>query len=244
MQKPHFRLSSLLCGALAVCALTAPARAQDPTSPPPANLSPPANSSSGPVLAGGAIGIGALQWLNNGGTDAEFVYDQPVFHIEAGLGFAHVGHANNNTSDTNVRFGVGGWYHLARGSMADFSVGGDVRMIHVSTSPGGSGTNWALEPGAEARIFLSPNFAFSGRVGFSFSFGDNQDTVRRTRRSDHGRLRVHLLLPIAPRGDTPGATRPRASSLYRPSASGLTRPRRRCRSPPREGGGPRARRPA
>jgi hypothetical protein len=176
MKKPLFRLSSIMCGALAICALTAPARAQEPTSPPPASP-PPAAPSSGPVLAGGAIGIGALQWLNPGGTDAEFVYDQPIFHVEAGVGFDHVSHANN-TSNSDFRFGVGGWYHLARGSMADFSVGGDVRMIYASASPGGSGTNFAIEPGAEARIFLSPNFAFSGRVGFSFSFGDNnQDTT-------------------------------------------------------------------
>lgn len=173
MKKP--RLTSLMLGALAVCALAAPALAQEPA---PASAPPPAAPpSSGPVLAGGAIGIGALQWLSSGATDAEFVYDQPVFHIEVGLGYDHRSHADN-TSDSNFRFGVGGWYHLSRGSMADFSIGGAARLIYSSAMGGGSATNFALEPGAEARIFLSPNFAFSGRVGFAITFGDNnQDTT-------------------------------------------------------------------
>jgi hypothetical protein len=171
----RLRLTSFVMGALAVCALAAPVRAQEPPpSAPPPSAPPP---SSGPVLSGGAIGIGALQWLRAGGTDAEFVYDQPMFHVEVGLGYDHTSHADN-TSDSNFRFGVGGWYHLSRGSMADFSIGGAVRMIYASGPGGGSGTNFDLEPGAEARVFLSPNFALSGRVGFAITFGDNQqDTV-------------------------------------------------------------------
>jgi hypothetical protein len=174
MSTPRLRLTSFLMGALAVCALGAPVHAQEPPppGPPPAGAPP----SSGPVLGGGAIGIGALQWLSGGGTDAEFVYDQPVFHVEVGLGYDHTSH-NDNTADSNFRFGVGGWYHLARGSMADFSIGGAVRMIYFTNRTGGSGTTFGLEPGAEARVFLSPNFALSGRVGFAIVFGDgNQDT--------------------------------------------------------------------
>ena len=175
MKSPRLRLTSIVMGALAVCALAAPVRAQEPPpAAPPPSAPPP---SSGPVLAGGAIGIGALQWLSGGGTDAEFVYDQPMFHVELGLGYDHASHADN-TSDSTFRFGVGGWYHLSRGSMADFSIGGAVRMIYVSGMGPGSGTNFGLEPGAEARIFLSPNFAFSGRVGFAITLGDNnQDTT-------------------------------------------------------------------
>ncbi|HXU62120.1 MAG TPA: hypothetical protein VN962_10485 [Polyangia bacterium] len=175
MSTPRLRLTSFLMGALAVCALGAPVHAQEP--PPPAP--PPAGApSSGPVLAGGAIGLGALQWLSGGGTDLEFVYDQPVFHVEVGLGYDHTSYAGDNTSDSDFRFGVGGWYHLARGSMADFSIGGALRMIYGTDRGGGSGTNFGLEPGAEARVFLSPNFALSGRVGFAITFGDgNQNTT-------------------------------------------------------------------
>lgn len=175
MQKPHFRLTSLMCGALAICALAAPARAQEPTSPPP-NTPPPASApSSGPVLAGGAIGVGAMTSFapDTAGADALFVYDQPVFHLDAALGYFHSSHANS-TANSDFRFGLGGWYHLARGSMADFSLGGTVGMLyHSPVGPGVSYTAFSLEPGAEARLFLSPNFALMGRVGFAIEFGDN-----------------------------------------------------------------------
>jgi len=175
MQKPHFRLTSLMCGALAVCALIAPARAQEPTSPPPNAPPPAASSSSGPVVAGGALGVGAMASFapDAPGVDALFVYDQPVFHLDVALGYFHASHANN-TSDSNFRFGLGGWYHLARGSMADFSLGGTVGMLYRSPAgAGGSYTAFAIDPGAEARVFLSPNFALMGRVGFEIVFGDN-----------------------------------------------------------------------
>jgi hypothetical protein len=175
MQKPHFRLSSLLCGALAVCALTAPARAQEPTSPPP-NTPPPAGSSSGPVVAGGAIGVGAMTSFapDARGADALLVYDQPMFHLDLALAYLHLSHNNNNTAESQFRFGLGGWYHLARGSMADFSVGGTVGMSYNSpVGPGASYTAFAIDPGAEARVFLSPNLALMGRVGFVIEFRDN-----------------------------------------------------------------------
>ncbi len=41
-----------------------------------------------------------------------------------------------------------------------------------------SATGFTLEPGALARVFLTPNFALEGRVGFAITFGDNNaDTV-------------------------------------------------------------------
>jgi hypothetical protein len=177
MKKPLLRLSSMLCGALAVCALALPARAQEPapTGPPPA-APPPPSASSGPVLAGGALGIGAMASFapDNPGTDALVVYDQPQFHLDAGLGYYHQSFSNN-TSASDFRFGLGGWYHLARGSMADFSLGGTVGLLYVSgAGANASYTAFSLEPGAEARLFLSPNFALMGRVGLLIAFGDNQ----------------------------------------------------------------------
>jgi hypothetical protein len=173
MQKPHFRLTSLMCGALAICALAAPARAQEPTSPPPASAPPP---SSGPVVAGGAIGVGAMTSFapDPRGADALLVYDQPMFHLDLALGYLHISHNNNNTAESQFRFGLGGWYHLARGSMADFSVGGTVGMSYNSpVGPGTSYTGFSIEPGAEARVFLSPNLALMGRVGFAIDVRDN-----------------------------------------------------------------------
>jgi hypothetical protein len=173
MKKPLIICSSLLTGALALCAVATPAHAEE-TQPPPASTSPPpaSTSSGGATFAGGAIGIGALAWLSSGAGDAQLVYDATMFHLEVGLGYNHDSY-NDNSSDSQFRFGLGGWYHLARGSMADFSLGGAVRMIYTGNRGGGSATTFGLEPGAEARMFFSPNFALSGRIGLLIAFGDN-----------------------------------------------------------------------
>ena len=97
----------------------------------------------------------------------------PVFHIEGVLGFSHVSPSAGGSS-TNVDFGVAGWYHLARGTNADFSIGGSAGLVYASAmGAGNSSTGFTLEPGAEARVFLTPNFALSARVGFAITFGDN-----------------------------------------------------------------------
>lgn len=165
MKKPL--LLSFL-GGLALCAAT-PAFAQ--TEPPPPATTPPANSAPVTSVGGGAIGIGAVQWLS-GLTGAEFVYDQPMFHLEGVLGYDHISHANN-TSDSDLSVGVSGWYHLARGTNADFSIGGGAAIFYLSPAGNNSSTHFALEPGAQARVFLTPNFALTGRVGIAITFGDN-----------------------------------------------------------------------
>lgn len=170
MKKPL--LLSLL-GGLALCAAT-PAFAQ--TEPPPPATAPPPNSA--PVTSvgngGGAIGIGAVEWLSPDMTltGAQFVYDMPVFHLEALLGYDHQSHADN-TANSHFDFGVAGWYHLARGTNADFSIGGGAGLHYNSPTGNGLSTQFTLEPGAEARVFLSPNFALSFRVGVTITFGDN-----------------------------------------------------------------------
>jgi hypothetical protein len=123
-------------------------------------------------MGGGTIGIGAEAFLS-GLTGAEFVYDASLFHVEAILGYDHVSNANNMGSSSDFTFGVGGWYHLARGASADFSIGGSVGLMYQSFVGGTSSTGFAIEPGAEARIFLSPNFALNGRVGVAITTGDN-----------------------------------------------------------------------
>jgi hypothetical protein len=122
---------------------------------------------------GGAIGVGAVEFLSPIITGGQFVYDMPQFHIEALLGYQHISNANNGGSSTVLDVGVAGWYHLARGSMADFSIGGGVGLIYNSPIGGNSSTGFAIEPGAEGRVFLSPNFALSGRVGVAITTGDN-----------------------------------------------------------------------
>jgi hypothetical protein len=167
MKKPL--LLSLL-GGLALCAAT-PAFAQTEPPPPPANAPPP-NSAPFTTVGGGGIGIGAEAFLS-GLTGAEFVYDMSMFHIEAILGYDHVSNANNGGSSSDFTFGVGGWYHLARGASADFSIGGSVGLFYNSPLAGNSSTSFAIEPSAEARIFLASNFALNARVGFAITTGDN-----------------------------------------------------------------------
>jgi hypothetical protein len=172
MKKPLLTWSSLLIGALALCSFATPARAQEATTPPPASNPPPASSSSsGP--GGGAIGIGAVTtFAPIGGVDALLVYDMPIFHLDVALGYDHT--SLNNASTSDFRFGIGGWYHLAKGSMADFSIGGTVGLVYNSAAGGNASyTAFAIDPGAEARVFLSPQFALTAWVGVDISFGDN-----------------------------------------------------------------------
>ncbi len=175
MKKPLL-LSSL--GGLIVCLASLPALAQEatppPSSPPPPSAPPPASSSN---KGDGAIGVGAVVWLGPAGlngpiTGGQFVYDMSAFHIEGVFGFAHA--SNNGASATDVAFGVAGWYHLAKGQNADFSIGGGAGLVYISgMGAAASTTGFSLEPGAEARYFPSPNFALSARVGFAIGFGDN-----------------------------------------------------------------------
>ena len=169
MKKPLL-LSSLL-GGLALCAAASPAFAQTEPPPPAPATTPPPNSAPITSVGGGAIGVGAEAWLS-GKAGGEFVYDQPMFHIEAILGFNHTSAPNNGGSDSDFTIGVAGWYHLARGTNADFSVGGGVALEYNSPNVGGSTTSVAIEPGAEARVFLTPNFALNGRVGFAITTGN------------------------------------------------------------------------
>lgn len=164
-------LSSVGGLVLILCAAT-PANAQTegglpppestPTSPPPAH-----HSSSGD---GAGIGVGAAAFLS-GFTAGQFVYDQALFHIEGLLGFSSTEAGPNNRA-TFIGIGVGGWYHIARGSSSDFSVGAALGFGNAS-SGGNSAQSFALEPGAQARVFLTPNVALHGRVGFAMVFGDN-----------------------------------------------------------------------
>jgi hypothetical protein len=147
-------------------AVAAPAQAQDPTSPPPPQEERVVTrSSSGGSGAG--LGVGGVVWLS-GFSGAQVVYDQAMWHIEGVLAF---GSFDNGAADntTAFNFGAAGWYHLHRGSSSDFSLGGGIGVI--STSNPDSST-FVFEPGALARIFLTPNVALFARTGIAAVFGD------------------------------------------------------------------------
>ena len=117
-------------------------------------------------MGGGGIGIGAEVSLS-GLTGAEFVYDVAMFHVEAILGYDHISNANNGGSSSDFTFGVGGWYHLARGTNADFSIGGSVGLFYNSPLAGaGNSSTHSHSSRARRRGSSSrPNFALNARVG-------------------------------------------------------------------------------
>jgi hypothetical protein len=162
-----------LFGGLLVLGLGATAQAQDP--PPPSEPPPPAATrhSSGGGGGGAGIGVGASQFLSDGGPGAavgQFVFDQAIWHVEGFLGFASA-EVGGGDRLTTVVFGAGGWYHLHSGSSSDFSLGGLI-AVNTNSGPGDSTTVTAFEPGAQVRAFVTPNVAAHARVGLAVNFGD------------------------------------------------------------------------
>jgi hypothetical protein len=128
---------------------------------------------AGSTSGGAGIGVGAAAFLS-GVAGPEVVYDQPKFHIEGLLGFRSdkPGNQPNPPTQTTLQFGVRGWYHVSRGVNSDFSLGGGVG-VQTFSGTGVSQTATAIEPGIQARVFLTPNFTLHVVSGLSFTFGDN-----------------------------------------------------------------------
>ena len=169
MKLSHKSIVSLF-GGLVVLGLSAAAQAQE--SPPPSEPPPAATSRGGGGGGGAGIGVGVTQTLMfNPGSVAlgQFVYDQAIWHLEGLFGFNSFEMGMDRT--TVFTFGAGGWYHLARGSSSDFSLGG-VIAVNTSSGPGDSNTTTAFEPGALIRAFVTPNVAVFARGGIGFLLGD------------------------------------------------------------------------
>jgi hypothetical protein len=147
-------------------ALVVPSAALAQDQPPPASSPPP----SEPVrmASGAGLGVGAVAFLS-GPAAAEVVYDMSKFHIEGLFGFNH----DESSDSTAYVFGARGWYHLHSGSNSDFSLGGGLGVTTASGPMDSSLTATFIEPGALARVFLTPNFALHGTVGFRLVFGDD-----------------------------------------------------------------------
>ncbi len=148
--------------ALLALTLAAPGRAQAQTTP-----SAVATGGSG---AGAGLGVGAAAFVA-GLTGFDVVYDLSRFHVEGLLGFNSLATGNNQTR-TSFQFGARGWYHLHAGTNSDFSLGGGLGLLTASGGGGPSVTATLIEPGMQARVFLTPNFAFNLTGGLSMVFGD------------------------------------------------------------------------
>jgi hypothetical protein len=157
--------SFLLCtvAATSVVGVAATARAQ--AAPPPSAVS--GSGGGGSSGAGAGIGVGASAFIN-GPLGAQVVYDMPAWQIEGLLGFEN-SPAGMNQRVTTFQIGVSGWYHLHAGASSDFSVGGGFGIV---TQSRGGGTAEVLEPGVQARVWVTPNVALHAIVGFPLEFGD------------------------------------------------------------------------
>jgi hypothetical protein len=159
--------SFLFCGlAVAIVAgAAAPALAQ--SSPPPAVA-----VSAGGSGSGAGIGVGASAFLS-GLTGAQVVYDMPRWQIEGLLAFnSQRGNNPNSNRVTDFDVGVSAWYHLHQGASSDFSVGGGVGLV-TSSGGGNSATAEVIEPGVQARVFVTSNVAVHGRLALPLQFGDS-----------------------------------------------------------------------
>jgi hypothetical protein len=165
MKRSIFKLSP----ALALLALTpaAPAtvHAQTETPPPVATTA----STSG---SGAGLGVGAAAFLGGLPGLVDVVYDVRRFHIEGLLGIGSFDNGANRTN-TAVEVGARGWYHLHVGTNSDFSLGGGVGVRTWSGGPGPSVTAVLIEPGMQARAFLTPNFTLNLTAGLTLVLGDN-----------------------------------------------------------------------
>jgi hypothetical protein len=166
---------------LSLCSLTAflalgagTARAQEAT--PAAAETAPAprhRAASSSSSSGAGLGVGAAAFVS-GMAGPQVVYDAGPWHAEGLLGFEH--HTDQGMaalSHTSFDVGVSGWYHLHVGDSSDFSVGGGMGFMVSSPSTGNSATAVVIEPGVQARAFLTSNFALHARMGLGFVFGDN-----------------------------------------------------------------------
>ena len=124
---------------------------------------------------GAGLGVGASAFLG-GLAGPSVVYDLPRFHVEGVVGFSRLDNPGpGDTETTRFQFGVRGWYHLHQGVNSDFSVGGGFGMRTINNGNGGSANQTLIEPGAQARVFLTPNFTFNGTLGAIFAVGDGFD---------------------------------------------------------------------
>jgi hypothetical protein len=162
MTRSIARLSTAL--ALLALALAVPAavHAQPESSPTTA-------ATSG---SGAGLGVGAAAFLGGFPGLVDVVYDARRFHIEGLLGIGSFDNGANRTI-TAVEVGARGWYHLHVGTNSDFSLGGGVGVRTQSGGPGPSVTATLIEPGMQARAFLTPNFTLNLTAGLTLVFGDN-----------------------------------------------------------------------
>jgi hypothetical protein len=117
----------------------------------------------------GTLGVGAeFQLTSMGGPSLN--YDGGDFHVGGFLGY------NDFDGDDNTSWALGGrfYYHIHSTTDADFGVGGSLGISSIPEM-GGGGDSISLiflEPGAQIRLFLAANVAFSAATGVVIGLSD------------------------------------------------------------------------
>jgi hypothetical protein len=119
-------------------------------------------------------GVGIEQSLG-GITGAGFSYDAARFHIDALLGYGHYNEEGDN--DLSL-LGVAGRFFFEVHEMpgADFSLGGGLGIVMTEIGDA-SDTAIEIEGVAQIRVWIVPNVAFSGSLGFAFLTADDGQIV-------------------------------------------------------------------
>lgn len=133
------------------------------------STTPAATTSTG--ASGAGFGVGAAAFLTGPVGDLpalSLVYDLQRIHFEGMLALSRAG----DPATTAFFFGARGWYHLHDGTNSDFSLGGGLGFLNNNPPGDASDTFILLEPGMQARVFLTPNFTLNAVGGLSFVFGD------------------------------------------------------------------------
>jgi hypothetical protein len=159
-----------------------PAAAQDEADPlaTPADPAPVAVAPAEPVAEAtmsapastgsrGPMGAGISSMLGPAVTGPTLVYDPGAFHLEAIVAFG------NQDPTTMIALGGRFWYHVHRGTRADFSVGGGLGFVTVDQDGADAQNSFDLEAGAQVRAFLVDNVAVSAALGLVVVAGDGPD---------------------------------------------------------------------
>ncbi len=117
----------------------------------------PALQSDRPV----AMGFGVASMLT-GPVGMAFTYDNVVWRADALLMVQ---------DRANTDFFVAGrfWYPVHSRGLSDFSIGGGLGVMHPGAT--NSSNTTSIEAGAQVRIFVVPNVALTGTVGFGLVSG-------------------------------------------------------------------------
>ena len=127
---------------------------------------------SGTALAGGGEGLGVGGDIQlNGLVGPSVNYDTGTFHAGGLLAFT------DQPGDNNTTVGIGGrfFWHVHSTASSDFSIGGQLGLIHGPDNVPLTNDNIDLlyfEPAMQIRAFIAPNVALNFTSGISIGLAD------------------------------------------------------------------------